>query len=171
MDSLTVATTRLLCRPEIGRALNFLFQDQLPTRGIIAFTRSAAVSDSTRAEVFFGIHERQLRRMVERYFRGDLDTVEIGAGIGVISARLGQRLSSARRLVCVEADPELAPLIEQNVAINAPMTRLDVFQGEMPLSEVLERADIAGDFALVVHKTGVVAPPRCRQVIDPRGTR
>lgn len=136
---LKVATAQTLCHPKVGRALRFLFQDQLPTRDhVIAFTRSPAVADSTRAMIFWGIFESGERRMIQRHLTGELDTVELGAGIGVISSYIARRLVPGRKLVCVEANPGLVPLIEQNVAINAADTNLQVMGGAVDYSGAAE---------------------------------
>lgn len=125
-SGLKVSVASAISHPRIGRLLNIVFQEQFPSRGIIAFTRSPAVSDTTRAQLFWGLFESGERRMVTRYLRGELDAVELGAGIGVISSYIAKRLQPGRRLLCVEANPGLVPLIEQNIAINAPGTLLTV---------------------------------------------
>jgi hypothetical protein len=141
---------------KVGRALNYLFQDQLPGRGgVIAFTRSPAVSDADRARIVLGTYRRGLRRAIERGLP-DLDVVVLGAGAGLIATYAARRLGAGRQLVCVEDDPALVPLIAQNIAINAPATRLVVLQGPLPEDEVLRRAGIAGRYVRIADRVEVI---------------
>lgn len=63
---------------------------------------------------------------IRQYLPRDLDVVDLGASIGVGSALIAQRLSPARRLICVEANPHLLPLLARNVGLNTAGCALTV---------------------------------------------
>ena len=52
-------------------------------------------------------------RMIESHLPKDGDVVELGAGIGVISAFIDDRISGDARSIALEANPDLIPIIEE----------------------------------------------------------
>lgn len=113
----------ILCHPLIGRAIIALFGGRVPSlrsRGWRVALDAPGVTPRTAAQIFWGIYENAELRFVERYLRPDLDVVEIGASIGVVTSAIALHQDPARRLVCVEANPQLIDLLRRNVASNAP---------------------------------------------------
>lgn len=53
--------------------------------------------------------------MVMRHLRRDLDYLEIGASLGAIASVAGARLRPEARMICVEANPELHPLLQSTL--------------------------------------------------------
>lgn len=75
------------------------------------------VKTSSRGALFFGFYESAERRslaMIE--FEGDV--VELGSSIGVVSCLIRRRMKKAARLLCVEADIELATIAGGNLVLN-----------------------------------------------------
>jgi FkbM family methyltransferase len=114
------ALVGVLCHPLVGRALGGVFSQRIPCRGIPISTDSPSVADHTRAQLFWGMYESAEIRSSERYLDPRLDVVELGSSIGVVSCHVSRRLDPARRLICVEANPQLTPLLTANLAANAP---------------------------------------------------
>lgn len=119
----------LLCHPWVGRLLRVMLRDRIPSLrfggGRLA-TDSLAVADRTVAQIFWGIYESAELRFVASTLRSDLDAIELGSSLGSVSCAVARKLEPGRRLVCVEANPALIPLLERNVAANAPDTDVRV---------------------------------------------
>ncbi len=118
----------LLCDPRLGTVIARGFRDRIPSQGLRIDTSDRVVSPRTKAQIFWGIYESAEIRFVRRHLRRDLDVVELGSSLGVVACEIARRQDSGRRLLCVEANPALVPLIRRNVARNAPGHRVDVVQ-------------------------------------------
>lgn len=110
----------LLSHPAVGRVLGTVYRDRLPSGDVTVNVRGAAVHPSVKAMIYWGIYESAERRFVRRYIVGDRDVVELGSSLGVVSSEIARKLKPGRRLICVEANVELIPVIERNVRANAP---------------------------------------------------
>ena len=115
-----MALSRLACRPEVGAALAAFYKDRIPHRGALIRTDHPAVSPRTKASLRWGFYERAEIDFAQRYLRPSVDCVELGTSIGVLAVHVARRLSISSRLICVEANPELADIAESNLRMNAP---------------------------------------------------
>lgn len=134
LSTLKALLASVLCQAWIGRLLRTVFGAQLPSlrfRGLRIDVRTPAVAPQTVAQIFWGIYESAELRFVERHLRSDLDVVELGASLGVVSSAIARRLQPGRRLVCLEANPDLVDSIRANVGANAPGVRIDVLNGAL----------------------------------------
>jgi FkbM family methyltransferase len=118
----------LICHPVIGAGLARLFGDRIPARGMRVHTDNPRVANETKAALFWGIYERAEIDFVRRHLDGDLDVVELGGSIGVLSCAILRGMVDSAKLVTVEADPALTGLLEQNLASNHPGRRYSVLQ-------------------------------------------
>lgn len=66
-----------------------------------------------------GRYERYERMLVREHFRDDLNTIDLGASLGVISCEILRRLKTGK-LISVEADPELCEIARRNIETNHP---------------------------------------------------
>jgi FkbM family methyltransferase len=110
----------LLCQPALGRALGRATGGWIPAQGLRIRVDPEIVSPRVAAAIFWGLYERAERRFLGRYLDPDLDVVELGASLGLVSSWIAQRLPPERKLVCVEANADLIPLLEASLARNAP---------------------------------------------------
>src|SRR4051812_45383584 len=89
----------LACRSAIGWTVSRMHGDWISSpsvpRGVpsvrVNVPRSV-VSDATRASLFWGFHEAQEVRYVERFLPDDLDVVELGASLGVVTSHIARKL-------------------------------------------------------------------------------
>jgi len=109
---------RVMRQPSVGRFLGNVFGERIPTRGCIIDTSDARVVPEVKADLFFRFYESCEIRFVARYLRRDLDVVELGGSIGVVTCQIRKLIGSNCRMVCVEADSELVRLIGNNLKIN-----------------------------------------------------
>jgi FkbM family methyltransferase len=133
----------ILVRPSVGRFVGRVFRDRIPLRGCVYDTSDPAVDPTVKALIFFRAYESAELRFVERYLRSDLDVVELGSSLGVVSSQIAKRLGLGRKLVTVEANASLIPTIRRNLALNAPRT-----------SATIENAAIHYDAPTVSFATG-----------------
>lgn len=122
-----------LSHPGLGNLLGRVLGERIRMRGCTIDT-SGAVPGAAKAALFFGLYEKSEIRFVERYLRPDLDTVELGASLGVVSSHIARRLDPGHRLVSVEANPTYLQRARENVARNAPGVRAELVHGAVDYS-------------------------------------
>jgi FkbM family methyltransferase len=115
---LKIAVADLLCHPTMGRMIAASLRDRIPCRGLCFDTTNSRIGDSVKAALFWQLYESAEIRYVRAFLSSDLDVVELGSSIGVVSSHIRARLSPKRRLICVEADCDLISVIPQNLRLN-----------------------------------------------------
>jgi FkbM family methyltransferase len=73
------------------------------------------VSPQAKASILLRLYERREIGLLRRHLRPDLDVIEAGGSLGVTGAVVASRLLPGRRLVAVEANPELVPELRRNL--------------------------------------------------------
>lgn len=101
-----------------GRLIARLLGNKIPHRGLTIDTGSGLVNDSLKAALFFRGYESGEYRFIEKFIHSDIDVVELGGSIGVMSSIIRRKLAPSRKLVTVEADPRLAVLLADNLSRN-----------------------------------------------------
>src|SRR5262249_15314646 len=107
-----------ICHPLIGGAIGKIARERMVFDRFVIETSSPLITPRTKALLFWGLYESAELRFLNRYLRTDLDVVELGSSIGVISCAIRTRIHPERKLVCVEADPQLASLTRSNLEAN-----------------------------------------------------
>ncbi len=79
-----------------------------------------------KSQFLFRTYESAEIRAVCRHLRSDLDVIELGASIGVLSCHIRRKLAMDRHLYAIEPDPELVKLIERNLQTNGLRSRVTV---------------------------------------------
>ena len=121
-----ILVAKLICHPLIGRLISRVFQDRIPSRVCVILTASDEVLPSIKASIYWGIYESGELRFIQRYLLCNLDVVELGSSLGVVSSHICHKLNPGRRLVCVEANPRMLPLIDKNTHVNSAGARVEV---------------------------------------------
>lgn len=103
-----------------------LFADRIPSRGFKIDPGGTHVSWHAVPRLFWGLYEKAEINFVRDYLRPELDVVELGASLGVVSLHIAQRQADDRLLVCVEANPDLIPVIRKNFARNIIKSRVEI---------------------------------------------
>lgn len=104
--------------------------------GIKLTPQSALISDKVRRQLYRGTYEHNEMELVQRHLTPDDRVLEIGAGLGAVSAFCAALIGSDR-VACVEANPNLEPLIRETHRLNdvAPellIAVVDHDDGEVP---------------------------------------
>jgi FkbM family methyltransferase len=119
-------TAHVLCHPTLGKLIRAWTGDNVSVQGCVINTKHAQVSSQLVAQLFWGLYERAERRFVQQYLRRDLDVIELGSGMGVVSSLIAKIQNHERRLLCVEANSFLLEAIQYNISRNAPWKKFEV---------------------------------------------
>lgn len=142
--NIRLALGRALCHPAFGRLLSRTFRGKVPSRGFIVDTSSHHISPMNVASMFWGLYERSETPLVRQWLRHDLDVVELGSSLGLVTLNIARAQESKRRLVCVEANPRLIDTIASNLRLNAPLKQVEIVNRAIDYSgepKVLLRID------------------------------
>ena len=107
-----------LTDPRVGWMLGAAFRDQIPFRGLSIDTSSPQVSARVKAMLFWRLYETGEVMFIHRFLDSSLDVIELGGSIGAISRHVLSRIGP-RRLLTVEANPDLIEAIKNNVGQRA----------------------------------------------------
>ncbi len=107
----------LLCNKLTGWFILFIFKDNIPDirwKGYVYNLRKANMRQSTIASIFWGFYESTEIRFVEKYFKGNMDVLELGGSCGVVTSHLVSKLDKNKRLISVEANSDLQIIFKEN---------------------------------------------------------
>ena len=122
------AAASVLCSPMSGRLLGLIFGGCIPHRGA-RIEVPASADPRVIAALFWGTYESAEIRYVRAHLQGDLDVVELGSSLGGVSSEIARKLQPGRRLVCVEANPDLLGILGRNLQRNAPHVQAQLVHG------------------------------------------
>lgn len=120
---------RVFYRASIGKVIARAFHDHIPCRGCVIDTTSPLVVPRIKAKLFLRGYEPIEINFVKKYLHPDRDVIDLGSSLGVVSAHIGQKLAAGRRVICVEANPDLVDVIRTNVTRNAPQVAVEIISG------------------------------------------
>jgi FkbM family methyltransferase len=109
-----------LCNPVFGWLFRVACHDRIRCRDFIVDVRSDMVTLSTVARLFWGFYEGYELEFIRRFLERDVDVIELGSSLGVTSCSIRRILENKRKLVCVEANPNLISILRLNLALNFP---------------------------------------------------
>ena len=120
---------RVFYRAAIGRLLARVFHDEIPNMGCVIATTSPLVVPRIKAKLFLRGYEPIEIKFVKKYLRPDRDVIDLGSSLGVVAAHIGRKLHAGRRVIGVEANPQLLDVIRTNVSRNAPHVQVELVSG------------------------------------------
>ena len=106
-----------ITNPLIGEAIAMAYRNRIPSHGLTINTQG--IIPRNVAMLYWGLYEKAEIQFIKRYLRSDLDVIELGASIGIVSAHICRKLQG-RRLICVEPNRSLLETIHANITTNAP---------------------------------------------------
>lgn len=112
-----------------GKLIARAFHDQIPNMGCVIDTTSPLVVPRIKAKLFLRGYEPGEINLVKKYLDPDRDVIDLGSSLGVVASHIGRRLVARRRIICVEANPQLADIIRANVTHNAPHVAVEIVSG------------------------------------------
>lgn len=112
-----VFISKIIASNLAGAIISKLFSDKIPFYESTIFTTSPEIKNSVKALIFWKIYESSEVRFVRKYLKGNLDIVELGSSIGVLSVQLGKSKGN-KKMINVEASPKLIPILNNNLLKN-----------------------------------------------------
>ncbi len=109
---------KALCNSIVGWLIGVLFNYKIPDlrwRNFRFKVDKNFVRSQQIASIFWGFYESAEIRLIEKYLKGNRDVLELGGSIGIVSSHIVSKLIDARRLITVEANPNLIELITTNL--------------------------------------------------------
>ncbi len=120
--------SKLLCHKKVGAILAKIYGNRIPINGIRIFSNSSRITDQTKASIFWRIYERAEIGFVKRYLHGNIDVIELGSSIGVVSCHILRKLGTNCKFIAVEADKELSEILENNISFNSLTKNYKIIQ-------------------------------------------
>ena len=118
LSKIKLVIAKILCNRFTGALIASVCRNKISYFGkIIVNTNNQLVTPYIKSLIFWGLYEKSEAKSVLKYLDKDMDVIELGSSLGVISSLIGKSISN-RKLVCVEANPELLPIIDQNLRLN-----------------------------------------------------
>ncbi len=109
----------LLCCNLSGIIITNIFSSLIPDlrwNGFKFRIPQSYVNKRMSASVFWGFYESAEIRLVEKYLRNDLNVIELGSSIGIVSSHIISKMDNHKHFLAVEANPFLIEAIQTNVA-------------------------------------------------------
>lgn len=116
--SIKVFIYKLLCNDITGSLLRGFFRKTLPDirwPGFRFIVPPKYVNNGIAASVFWGFYESSEIRYIEQYLSGELNVIEFGSSIGIVSSHIASKLQEGKKLIAVEANPLLIDAIRENI--------------------------------------------------------
>lgn len=117
------AITGIITNSLVGAIIAFGFGNRIPNIRYRKFRFEfppGFKNNTLKAYLFWGLYESAELRLLTKYLDSNFDIIELGSSIGVVATHAASRLDMDRKLISVEANPNLLTTIKNNVARNNP---------------------------------------------------
>jgi len=99
----------------VGKYLVIRFGEYVPDSPSPIFIPAEWIELHKRGRVYLGLYEKNESILVRDYLDPNLDTIELGSGVGVVTSNICKVLNSGSRLVGVEGNPSLVSYASKNM--------------------------------------------------------
>lgn len=101
----------------VGRLVEAL-GNKVRMDGMTFCVDSPQISTRHKSTLAFGLHEVEERQLVARWIPSDVPLIELGGGLGVVSCLANRNLLNRSKMVVVEANPKMIPILSVNRDVN-----------------------------------------------------
>ena len=109
---------KLICSRPMAIFITAISQNRIRYRGgIVVDTSDNHISGYLKCMLFWWMYEKAEAQSILKYVHNQYDIVELGSSIGVVSSVAG-KMKGNRRILCVEVNQDLIPIIERNLKLN-----------------------------------------------------
>jgi FkbM family methyltransferase len=147
LRDMKLALARVLTSTPVGTAIGLAFGERIPFRGEWVDTSFASVTPEVKGMLFWRLYETGEVQFIQRYLGASLDVVELGGSIGAVSRHILRTLGSGsdrRRLVIVEANPDLLDVLTANVGGRATILHRALAYGASSVSFNISASSLGG---------------------------
>ena len=121
--------------------VGLVFGATVPFRGTRIRTRRRGSYEAPL--LLAGIYERAEIDFVHRYLPGNSKVIELGASIGGNSCQIARKLDRGVPMACIEANPEIVPILRENIARNCVDRPVEIVQAMVASHTGVGSLDIA----------------------------
>jgi FkbM family methyltransferase len=119
MRQIKIFIAQLITSDWIGNFVRWFCNGTLKKYGLLFDVKNPLISSSYVAHLFWGIYESGEIRFIKKYFNdAELDVIELGGSLGIVSSVIMSQKNAHKKGIIIEANPQLIPLIEKNIALN-----------------------------------------------------
>lgn len=109
-------TAALLCNGLTGSIIGAVYSNKIPYRSIYINTSNPAIPKRVNSLLLLNLYEKAEALFINKYLDKSIPVLELGGSIGVIASLIGYY--KPKHQVCVEANPDLIPIIKDNLDLN-----------------------------------------------------
>ncbi len=113
----------ILCNRFTGWLILTVFKKHIPdirSKNYSFVVSNPSAQRKTIASIFFGFYERGETRFINKYLNPNLDVIELGCSLGIVSSHLIHKLQNGSQLILIEPNPYLQQTIKENVSKHNP---------------------------------------------------
>ena len=109
---------RLICNNTVGKLIGFTLRNKISYfNKTIILTNSPFITPYIKSMLYWRLYESAEAKSVMKYINDSHDIIELGSSIGAISSLSG-KYKGDKKLVCIEVNSDLIPVIEKNLVYN-----------------------------------------------------
>lgn len=143
----------MLCNRLADKFLRMIYRGRIPFhRTCIEVPR--VNEPSVAAWLYWGFYESAEVRFVQNFVEDSLPVVELGSSLGGVTCQIARRLSGRQKLICVEANPSLIPILKRNLEFNAPSQPVVYYHGAVDYTSAKSSKFNIADDNLVSSRYG-----------------
>lgn len=151
----------------VARGYGYFHSQDLVTDGAVTIPNSDVLTNNEIGRIRFKWHERSERQAVVNHLPEDLPVVELGAGVGYISAYIDDQIQ--REHLAVEANESLRSVLEQSQELNSCSYTI-VTKAYSPTQENISLSNESSYASRSVESnTGDVVTTNLRTLVDEYG--
>jgi FkbM family methyltransferase len=118
LSKIKAIIAKLICNDTTGKIIGFFLKNKIGYfNKITVLTDSPYITPYIKSMLFWGLYESAEAKSVLKYIDDKHDIIELGGSIGVISSLVG-KFKGSRKIICVEVNSDLVPVIEKNLNHN-----------------------------------------------------
>lgn len=115
---------RAITSPVVGKMVRFGGRQQRLS-GVLMDLDEELLSPRVIGFLKWKLYEKAELRLIESQLRPDLDVIELGASVGVVSVHVARKLQPGRQLVCVEAHSGLIGPLRRTLERNGVAAQVE----------------------------------------------
>lgn len=140
--------------------------------GLRLSVNNPAVITSTKYRFWFDNYEKDEREAVDKFLKSDYPVIELGGGIGAMACFINKKLTNPEKHIVVEANPQLADLIEENRLKNDcgfTVVNRVVGYGRDKIPFYIDKIYVSGSAKRQTSKSIIIPSVTLREIFDKYG--
>ena len=125
---------RILEGKLVGSIVDFVCNKEIKLNNLKFDVSSPVIRMNTKSQLFFGYYESAEIRFINKYLDNYYDVIEIGANIGVVSCHILKKIAFKKRLITVEANPQIVGILKKNIELNFPDANYEIINSVLDYS-------------------------------------